>query len=116
MFNTAAINKWIKPDSAPFYFGNERRGWLKRRNVRIQRKYRIQAAGSKVALYGIAAGWKFEKPKAFDMRGKVEPKNAAAVALLDSWLSEDAGDQQETWQYLMKAIDENRLSNRKLFS
>lgn len=40
----------------------------------------------------------------------------AAVALLQSWNEEDAGEQRETWEYLKKALDEDRLSDRKLFA
>jgi tetratricopeptide (TPR) repeat protein len=39
----------------------------------------------------------------------------AAVALLRSWLDEDPEEQRETWDYLRKALDKDRLSDRKLF-
>jgi len=44
-------------------------------------------------------------------------KNQAAINLLDSCLSEDedASEHQQTWDYLKKAIDEDRLSDRPLF-
>ncbi|MEB3191662.1 MAG: hypothetical protein VKL42_15090 [Snowella sp.] len=44
-------------------------------------------------------------------------KNQAAIALLDSWLSddEDASEHQQTWEYLKKVMDEDRLSDRPLF-
>lgn len=44
-------------------------------------------------------------------------KNQAAIALLDSWLSEDeeAAEHQQTWDYLKKVLDEDRLSDRLLF-
>ena len=46
-------------------------------------------------------------------------KNQAAIALLDSWLNETDPDvireQRETWEFLKKALDEDRLSYRKLF-
>lgn len=39
-----------------------------------------------------------------------------AVALLQAWIDgEDADDQQETGDYLVRALDEDRLSDRKLF-
>ena len=41
-----------------------------------------------------------------------------AVNLLDSWCNVDeaeAQEQQETWFYLKKVLDEDRLSDRKLF-
>lgn len=43
-------------------------------------------------------------------------KQTEAVNLLQSWLdSEDDGEQQETGQYLIQALDEDRLSHRELF-
>lgn len=38
------------------------------------------------------------------------------VTLLQSWIDEDdTGEQQETGEYLVRVLDEDRLSNRKLF-
>ena len=45
-------------------------------------------------------------------------KNRGAVALLKSWLTaegEAEAEQRETLEYLIKALDEDRPSNRKLF-
>jgi hypothetical protein len=44
-------------------------------------------------------------------------KNQAAIDLLDSWLDEeqDASEHQQTWEFLQKALDEDRLSDRPLF-
>ena len=43
-------------------------------------------------------------------------KQAKAVNLLQSWMDdEDIEEQQETGQYLIGALDEDRLSERKLF-
>ncbi|MBD1854039.1 hypothetical protein H6F69_00225 [Leptolyngbya sp. FACHB-1624] len=42
-------------------------------------------------------------------------KNQAAIDLLDSWLSEDASEDQQTWKFLKTALDEDRLSDRPLF-
>ncbi|HUG91144.1 MAG TPA: hypothetical protein VML55_09935 [Planctomycetaceae bacterium] len=45
-----------------------------------------------------------------------EDRAARAVALIQSWIDdEDATEQQETRDYLIKALDEDRPSNRKLF-
>lgn len=41
-----------------------------------------------------------------------------ALTLLQSWNVEESPEreeQRETWQYLKKALDEDRLSDRKLF-
>jgi hypothetical protein len=44
-------------------------------------------------------------------------KNQAAIDLLDSWLNEDqdASEHQQTWDFLQKSLDEDRLSDRPLF-
>ncbi|GAB4177928.1 MAG: hypothetical protein Fur006_09970 [Coleofasciculaceae cyanobacterium] len=43
-------------------------------------------------------------------------KQTEAINLLQSWIDdEDIEDQQETGQYLIHALDEDRLSERKLF-
>ena len=46
----------------------------------------------------------------------VKQKQAEAINLLQSWMDdEDGSEQQETGQYLIHALDEDRLSERKLF-
>ena len=41
---------------------------------------------------------------------------APLAALLQSWIDEDdAGEQRETGEYLVRALDEDRLSGRQLF-
>ncbi len=49
---------------------------------------------------------------------KISEKNLQLIALLDSWLEEDAVKIEEDSDFkdIMKSIDENRLSDRKLFS
>jgi hypothetical protein len=43
-------------------------------------------------------------------------KRTKLVNLLQSWIDEDdGGEQQETGEYLIHALDEDRLSDRKLF-
>ncbi len=43
-------------------------------------------------------------------------KNMGLIELLESWLADpDAEDQSETLEPLMRALDEDRLSDRKLF-
>jgi len=43
-------------------------------------------------------------------------RRAQAVALLQSWIDgKDADDQCETGDYLVRVLDEDRLSDRKLF-
>ncbi len=46
----------------------------------------------------------------------LDQKQAEAVNLLQSWIDdEDDEEQQETGRYLLQALDEDRLSDRKLF-
>ncbi len=46
----------------------------------------------------------------------LKQKQAKLVNLLQSWMDEeDAQEQQETGEYLIQALDEDRLSERKLF-
>ncbi len=43
-------------------------------------------------------------------------RNQAAIELLRSWEEEgDEQEQTETWEYLRRVLDEDRLSNRPLF-
>jgi hypothetical protein len=46
----------------------------------------------------------------------VKEKQTKLVDLLQSWMDEDdSEDQQETGEYLIRVLDEDRLSDRKLF-
>jgi hypothetical protein len=42
-------------------------------------------------------------------------KNSALIQLLRSWREGDEQEQRNTWEYLKQALDEGRLSERKLF-
>ena len=45
-----------------------------------------------------------------------QEKSTKLVSLLQSWIDEDdTQEQQETGEYLIQALDEDRLSDRKLF-
>jgi len=47
---------------------------------------------------------------------ELKQKQAEAVNLLQTWMDdEDEAEQQETGQYLIQALDDDRLSERKLF-
>jgi protein involved in sex pheromone biosynthesis len=47
---------------------------------------------------------------------QLRQKQAEAVDMLQSWIDdEDVEEQQETGEYLVQVLDENRLSERKLF-
>lgn len=46
----------------------------------------------------------------------LKQKQAAAVGMLQSWIEdEDVEEQQDTGQYLIQVLDEDRPSDRKLF-
>jgi hypothetical protein len=52
-----------------------------------------------------------------DRRSEQARKNQAAIELLQSWLDvdeEDAQEQRETGEFLLKALYEDRWSDRKL--
>ena len=38
-----------------------------------------------------------------------------AIALLDQWMNDDSGYDEETWPELKKSLDRERLSSRRLF-
>jgi hypothetical protein len=42
-------------------------------------------------------------------------KNQAAIRLLQEWLADESGYDEENWPIIKKAIEENRLSDRKRF-
>lgn len=45
-------------------------------------------------------------------------KNQSAIDLLESWAyasDDEITEQRETWEFLRKALDDDRLSYRKLF-
>ena len=45
----------------------------------------------------------------------LDEKNTKAISLLDSWLRGDEKEQKETWDFLKKSLDEDRLSDRKFY-
>jgi hypothetical protein len=42
-------------------------------------------------------------------------KRQSLIQLLESWREGDEQEQRSTWEYLKQALDEDRLSERKLF-
>lgn len=45
----------------------------------------------------------------------LKQKQTEAVNLLQSWINDEDDEQQETGLYLIHALDDDRLSERKLF-
>jgi hypothetical protein len=69
-----------------------------------------------------SAGWQ-KSYALFDVHNRrpeeqvsLPPENIAAIKLLDSWLNEETQGESEEWESIKRTIDENRLSDRKLFS
>lgn len=53
-----------------------------------------------------------------DRDDELPPQNTLGLLrLLESWRedSDDAEEQKETWEYLKRVLDEDRLSDRRLF-
>ncbi len=46
---------------------------------------------------------------------KEEHPNAGAIKLLDEWMADESGYDEETWPELKEALDRDRLGYRKLF-
>lgn len=49
-------------------------------------------------------------------RSPHSPRAAAAIRLLESWLTDDTGYDERTWPELKSGLEDNRLSDRRLFS
>lgn len=80
--------------------------------VKKGKRFEIQSTSPEVFLRGLRAGWQTaETPQ----KKKLSPQILEAIALLDAWENEDSQEQKETWEYLVKVLDEDRLSYRKLF-
>jgi hypothetical protein len=71
----------------------------------------------------IVTGWWEQPPHvlSFPVRENLErdtnlvSENQAAIELLRAWREGDESEQRETWGYLKQTLEEDRLSNRKLF-
>jgi len=66
----------------------------------VSRKYPIEAESAKSKL---------------DALTTQRAKNEAAIRLLEEWMADESGYDEETWPKVKKAVEENRLSYRKRF-
>jgi hypothetical protein len=57
----------------------------------------------------------YESPHTASQSAAQSQKSRALIQLLRSWREGDEQEQRTTWEYLKHAIDEDRLSERKLF-
>jgi hypothetical protein len=65
---------------------------------------------TRLQLHSVAA------PRFVSTQVETEPERVRrAIALLDEWLSDQSGYDEETWPQLKEALDRNRLSGRRLF-
>ncbi len=59
------------------------------------------------------------EPKSIPLHNGAQPKSqrhAAARQLLQEWLADESGYDEETWPVLKQALEQNRTSsNRRLF-
>lgn len=46
---------------------------------------------------------------------RAHARNAAARKLLQTWLADESGYEEETWPLLKQALEDNRSGSRKLF-
>lgn len=71
---------------------------------------------------GGGGDWKAEPLSAFGpvaaarALDTLPPENIAAIQLLDTWLDQGVQEPTEEWEQIKRTIDDNRLSDRKLFS
>jgi hypothetical protein len=54
-------------------------------------------------------------PAAHDESDNRRRRNAAVVHLLEEWLADESGYDEETWDDLKAALKENRRTSRDLF-
>ena len=47
---------------------------------------------------------------------RTRPDPAALARLLDEWMQQDEAEQRETFEFLRRALDEDRPAGYKLFS
>lgn len=47
---------------------------------------------------------------------KQQTKTEAAIRLVEKWMADESGYDEEAWPIVKKAIEENRLSARKRFN
>jgi hypothetical protein len=49
------------------------------------------------------------------LRPRHQTSHEEVITLLDEWLQDESGYDEETWPELKEALDRDRLSERKLF-
>ena len=82
------------------------------RGMRIRVSDMLEMMAENVSAEEILTDFPDLEPE--DIRACLLWKQAEAVKLLQSWLDDE--EQKETGEYLIQALDEDRLSNRQLFS
>jgi hypothetical protein len=80
-----------------------------------RRKYRNPPIEEAHCEFCFAPSQEWDPTVPGQSHAKQMQKNQAAIELLRSWRQGDAQEQQETLAYLKRALDEDRLSDRKRF-
>ena len=80
-----------------------------------RRKYRNPPIEETLCEFRFAPSQEWDPTVPDRSRARQMQKNQAAIELLRSWCQGDAQEQQETLAYLKRALDEDRLSDRKRF-
>lgn len=48
-------------------------------------------------------------------KGDVKMNNEKAIKLIKSWLGDESGEQEKSWEIAKQAIEDNRMSDRLRF-
>jgi len=71
---------------------------------------------SETLAYPVSSAVKFQRPKLpNDILAVQRLKNEVAMRLLQVWLADDSGYDEKAWKIVKKALEKNKLSNRKRF-
>ncbi len=106
-------NSWNSSSFCPVVSVEE--VWNKPFDNERQKGFAIESISAQALFLGIKGAWKVEKKFEPPQKKKLSPQIVEAIALLDSWSDDDPQEQKETWEYLVKVLDEDRLSYRKFF-
>lgn len=71
---------------------------------------------SETLTYPVSSAVEFQRSKLpNDILAVQRLKNEVAMRLLQVWLADDSGYDEKAWKIVKKALEKNKLSNRKRF-
>ncbi len=119
--NQLIQNNWNKGFCPPLEYEHEEQEYHTLKKTESYESYEVESQFLTLFIGVAEAKWSRAKaqleikdpPEPFN--APLPPENIAAIQLLQSWRNEDAEEQRETWDFLRKALDEDRLSDRKFF-